>query len=151
MGVRVPEGRSWSLDVPLSWSWEDGSPAISFLRDDGVGALLVSAHGKSEGEVTFFDLMSTASERVPEHVQLEACEVGDFSGLTVTIARPEGHSREWWLRAGPTLLYVTQICSHEDAGVEDAEVDAVLATLRDERLNPTPSSWDERDDDDTTW
>lgn len=145
MGARVPEGRPWSLDVPSSWDWEDGSPAMAFARRDGLGVLQISAHTKHDGDVTFFDVMSTASERCDESVPLDACDVGDFRGLVATVARPEGHFREWWLSAGPTFVYVTYNCSLEHAGAEDEEVDAVLATLRDELRNPTPPSWGDGD------
>jgi hypothetical protein len=55
--------------------------------------------------------------------------MGDFVGFGIAFGTEDGFWRQWYLRHGKQMLFVTYHCSVAGRGVEDAVVEMILTTL----------------------
>lgn len=132
---RFGQGR-WSvvLEDGFRGELEDGTACIA--REDGEGALLVSAVDKSQGPVTHDELAVLARGECPEDASFGDCELGDFRGVHAMYADDGVRWHRWYLGHGSLILLVTYTAPVE---LEGAEADAVMTMLRS--LKARGESW----------
>jgi hypothetical protein len=119
---------TWSLLVPDGWrAWHDDEYA-TLVGPGEIGALQISAAFK-DSEVVDTDLREFAAEHLKAGAKPRPTEAGDFVGFEIAFSDEECLWRQWYLRNGRQMLFVTYNCSLESRGVEDGPVRAALASL----------------------
>jgi hypothetical protein len=119
---------TWSLLVPDGWrAWHDDECA-TLVGPGDVGALQISAAFK-DSEVIDADLREFAAEHLKAGAKPRPTEAGDFVGFDIAFSDEECLWRQWYLRNGRQMLFVTYNCGLESRGVEDGPVRAALASL----------------------
>jgi hypothetical protein len=122
-------GTSWELSLEPFWLAQHHDECESIFRPDGVGALQLSS-ARKEGDVTDDDLVGFASEHVNAGARTMSVNLGDFSGIAIHYNADGSNWRKWFLKHRSVALFVTYNCAEEDGGVEDDQVDNMLATLQ---------------------
>ena len=122
-------GTGWSLALISPWLAGDDGDCVSIAHPDGLGALQISAARKNT-MVTDDDLAEFAADHLDAGAKAIPITLGDFSGLAIPYGVDGTHWRQWFLRHGPVALLVTYNCAEADRGIEDADVDRMLASLR---------------------
>ncbi|MFZ5620277.1 MAG: hypothetical protein ACOY5W_04570 [Pseudomonadota bacterium] len=128
--MRILRTPLWTINLPDEWEEEEDEDeeGISLFHPDGSGTLRISAIERDEEvDDEFLDYM--AAEHLEAGAEPEEVEYGDFDGLELSYGDDDHYWREWYLRAGTVMLYVTYHCPLADEGLEDDTVDAVLETL----------------------
>lgn len=118
----------WSINLPDDWEEDHDDEGVTLFNPEGSGALEISTL-EQDDEVDDGFLEYMAAEHLDAGAEPEAVECGDFVGLELSYADAEHYWREWYLRAGNLMLYVTYHCPLVYEGREDDEVDAILETL----------------------
>ena len=121
--------QAWDLAVPDGWEASHGEDCAALVGPSELGALQISAALK-ESEVLDDDLRDFASEHLNAGATPLECSAGDFTGFEVRFSDGESFWRQWFLRHGRKMLFVTYNCSVAGQGVEDGAVDEILASLR---------------------
>jgi hypothetical protein len=122
-------GTGWSLELASPWQARDDGDCVSIGHPDGLGALQVSAARKST-MVTDDDLADFAADHLDAGAKAIPTTLGDFNGLAIRYGVDGAHWRQWFLWHGPVALLVTYNCAEADRGLEDADVDRMLGSLR---------------------
>ena len=120
----------WSIELSPGWTAEQEEKCASFWRDDGVGALQISAYRHDSGIVPKDDVDDFTKGEFPEETALQTVSCGAFAGVGVSYVVDGQFWLKRWVHQGPLLLYVTY---NSDAGDQEAEMQAVnqmLATLK---------------------
>jgi len=112
------------------WSAEESPECVSFFRDDGVGALQISAYSYDGGTIPNEDLDDFTANEFPDDAKLESATCGALSGLGVDYITNDSFWSKRWLHNGPLLVYVTYTCDAADRAREISDVHAMLATLK---------------------
>jgi hypothetical protein len=119
---------TWSLLVPDGWrAWHDDACA-TLVAEHEIGALQISAASK-DSEVLDRDLREFAAEHLEAGAKARSTEAGDFVGFEIVLGDGERFWRQWYLRNGRQVLFVTYNCGSESRGAEDAAVREILASL----------------------
>ena len=119
---------SWSVLVPEGWrAWHDAECA-TLVADPEIGALQISAAIK-DAVVDASDLRAFAAKHLDAGVYPQPIQVGAFVGFSIGFQVEATAWRQWYLRHGAMALFVTYNCAVHARGVEDAAVDAALASL----------------------
>ena len=128
--MNILETDHWCLLLPPEW-WavnEDG--VVRIVDNDEVGELEVSTLCKDSGAVSQQEIAAMAEEESPEIRQWKAAQLGVFAGVMGEFSEnDEAWIREWYVAAGPVLLYITYICDLENKGMDDPSVEELLNTL----------------------
>jgi hypothetical protein len=122
-------GIGWRLALARQWQARSDGDCVSIARPDGLGALQISAVRKNT-MVTDDDLAKFAADHLDAGARVIPVTLGDFSGLASRYGIDGTHWRQWFLRRGPVALLVTYNCAEADRGIEDADVDRMLGSLR---------------------
>ncbi len=123
------ESSWWSLQLPEGWEWEEDEDCVSFFSDDSVGELEVSAYQKEGAKVDDADLL----EFIPEEIPVASgtpVKIGEFTGFLISYHEDEVYWRQWWLKAGQILVYLTYNTDSADQGTKDAVTDQIVSTLK---------------------
>ena len=119
---------TWSLVVPDGWrAWHDDECA-TLVGGGEIGVLQISAAFK-DAEVSDTDLRGFAAEHLEAGAKPRLIKAGDFVGFEIAFSDQERFWRQWYLRNGRQMLFVTYNCGLESRGVEDGPVGATLASL----------------------
>jgi hypothetical protein len=119
---------TWSLLVPDLWrAWHDDECA-TLVACEEVGALQISVAFK-ESDVLDADLRDFAAEYLEAGAKARPTQAGDFVGFEIAFSDEEIFWRQWYLRNGRQMLFVTYNCGLESRGVEDNSVRGILASL----------------------
>ena len=121
-------GAEWSLTLAPSWQADDDEDCVCIVRP-GVGALQIGAAPK-DTSVTDEDLADFAADHLDAGAGTRPVALGDFSGIAIRQGADGIQWRQWFLRHGPVALFVTYNCAEADRGVEDADIDRMLGSLR---------------------
>ncbi|WP_439106974.1 hypothetical protein [Congregibacter sp.] len=124
--MRVLEAGDWGMLLPDEWQAEQEDDAIVIGDRDGVGCIEISELHKDSGDFGEKDLQ----QLVPDASRWEPVRRGSFEGVRTELIEEGAAIREWYLFAGPLLLYITYSCEAENQGLDDAAVDDILDTLR---------------------
>ena len=127
--MKVLETDHWCLLLPPEWSAEQDDDVVIIIDSDDVGELSMTTLCKQQGEVEGSELLSMAREESPEVADWQHCTVGAFAGVSGCFREDGAYIREWYVAAGRVLIYITYICDEENAAMDDAAVDELLATL----------------------
>jgi len=127
MGTVATE--SWTLELPEEWSAVQEDELVVIEDEDGVSCLEISALVLETGDVGEEDLAEFSRDLVDEGVRPQAMRIGAWSGRLFEHDDGEFHWREWFLRQGAHFVYAGYHCLREHAGMDDAAVAEILATL----------------------
>jgi len=124
--MRVLETGDWSLLLGDEWMAEQEDDSILIGDRDGVGCLEVSELRREQGQFTEADLdgLMEAGHDASE------ISCGNFRGRVTRFTEDGAALRQWCLYTADLLLYITYSCEADNAGLDDAAVDEMLATLR---------------------
>lgn len=126
--MQVLETDWWSLLLPVEWSAEHEDGIVVIGDRDGVGCIEISEWQPEEG-AQGESLQALAQANTLPGASWQPCRLGAFSGLN-SAGTEEGMAiREWYVQSGRLLLYITYSCELDNAGMDDAVVDEILATL----------------------
>jgi hypothetical protein len=120
----------WSIAIAPEWWTEREEDAVVIGDRDEVGSILISTLCKEEGEFQSSEVEQIARDNAEPGCRWRSASFGDFSGLFTSYTEEGSAVREWYLGAGPVLLFVTYCCDLENAGMDDAAVDEILDTLQ---------------------
>lgn len=129
--MRQARSADWTLALAPSWRAREEEDCVCIARLDGLGALQISAARKNT-DVTDDDLAEFAADHLNAGARAPPVTLGDFSGIAIRYGADSVHWRQWFLRHGRIALFVTYNCAEKDRGIEDAEVDRMLGSLRAE-------------------
>ncbi len=127
--MNVLETDHWCLLLPPEWWAENEDDVIRIADNDEVGELEITTLHKETGDVEGAELLAMAREESPVVGDWASASVGAFSGVRGCFREDGAHICEWYVAAGPVLLYITYICDEENAGMDDAAVEEILGTL----------------------
>lgn len=127
--MNVLETDHWCLLLPPEWWAEHEDDVVRIADSDEVGELEITTLCKESGDVEGSELISMAREESPEVPDWASVTVGAFSGVHGHFREDGAHIAEWYVAAGPVLLYITYICDEDNAGMDDAAIEEILATL----------------------
>jgi hypothetical protein len=113
-------GAEWSLTLAPSWQANDDEDGFCIVRPEGLGAL----------QITDEDLTDFAADHLDAGARTRPVTLGNFSGIAIRYGADRIHWRQWFLRHGPVALFVTYNCAEADRGIEDADFDQMLGSLR---------------------
>lgn len=113
-----------------SFEIEEQEDCVALFPPDSDGAMQITAFVADGADVTDAELEEASADGAPEDAPREPVRCGEFRGFHCRFTGEDGAWRVWWLAAGPCHLYVTYNAAEAEAGRHDAEVDAMLATLR---------------------
>lgn len=119
---------TWSLTVPEEWSARNDEPVATLHNIDPIGVLQISAAFK-DTKVLEADLRGFASEHIAAGVKTRPCTAGDFVGFEIAFGDEESFWRQWYLRNGRQMLFVTYNCGADYRGIEDEIVRSSLCSL----------------------
>jgi hypothetical protein len=122
-------GDYWTIGLPDEWIGERDSEGVTLYDPNGSGSLQLSSL-KEDTPITAADLKELAAEHIDAGAKPENVELGDFNGFTLSYGFKGEYWREWYLKCGTVMLFVTYTCDLDDEGKEDDLVDLVLETLR---------------------
>jgi hypothetical protein len=125
----------WSIAIAPEWWTEREEDAVIIGDRDEVGSILITTLRRDEGEFEAAELQQIAKDNAEKECDWTPAEAGDFRGIYTSYAEEGSAVREWYLAAGPVLLFITYCCDLDNAGMDDAAVDDILDTLQ---LKPHP-------------
>ena len=120
----------WSVQVPEEWEIEEDDVCTTITATPHIGALQISSARNDNGPATDEDLLDFAEEHVKAGAKLREAHVGNLSGFYIHYSDDEFYSREWWLRRGNTVVFVTYTTELSLRGQEDVVIDQILTTLK---------------------
>lgn len=126
---------SWTLELPEEWSAEHEDDAVVIEDEDGVSCLEISALVVESGTVDDEDLAEFSRDLLDEGLRPQPVRIGGWSGRLFEHDDGEFHWREWFLRQGAHFVYAGYHCLLENAGMDDAPVAEILATLEPRRAD----------------
>jgi hypothetical protein len=97
----------WSIELQPGWTASEGANCVSFSADPPNGVLQASAAHKPNGSVTLEDLYDYASEPASQAKGFRTVAFGDISGIASERVKNNLCWREWWLKKGSTMVYLT--------------------------------------------
>ena len=121
--------RFWHLKMPLHWSFRNDEECVTFTGDPDLGALQLSVREK-ETTVDNDDLRAFAADRADAKSHLEPIVISSLVGFYAQTVIDETLWREWWLRAGRVMVYITYNVEAAIAEGEGDIIDAMVSTLR---------------------
>jgi hypothetical protein len=119
----------WILDLPDEWQAEEDDGTVVIGDEDGVGALELTALEAEHIERSDAGFQQLAEQLLDISEQGRKVQLGALTGLYFQYVDGDDAVREWLLDAGEVVLLVSYSCDRENAGMDDAMVDEVLATL----------------------
>jgi hypothetical protein len=120
----------WSIEVAPGWFAEREAECVTFWREDGVGALQISAYKYDSGCVPDDDLHDFMKGEFPDDARIQHLSCGEFEGMGVDYVVDGKFWRKRWVRSDPLLIYVTYNSGYSAQAIESAAVDQMLATLK---------------------
>lgn len=125
--MRIVETDCWILALPDEWEADQEEDTVYISDEDNVGEIAITTLQKDGSEpITDVEL-----EQFSEDIEAsgQAINLGQLTGSYFEYADGEDAVREWHLFHESTLLIITYHCLSDDQGMDDAAVDAIIATL----------------------
>jgi hypothetical protein len=119
----------WEVSLPLGWTGKHEEECTTFLSQNDVGALQISAYRKDK-KVTDIDLQEMASEHIEAGAKLKFVQLGSFTGFYFPFGTEDAYWRWWLLRCNQTMVYATYNCAPEERRKDEELVDQIMATLK---------------------
>ncbi|MEP5764997.1 MAG: hypothetical protein ABJ308_10390 [Halieaceae bacterium] len=127
--MNVLETEWWCIGVPPEWWADQDEDSIVIGDRDDVGNIEISTLHKEQGSFEGAEVAAIARDNGEASLDWQAATAGDFSGVCCDYNEDDEAVREWYLAAGPVLLFVTYCCDRENSGLDAAAVDEILQTL----------------------
>ncbi len=127
--MNVLETEWWTLGVPPEWWAEREDDSILIGDRDDVGCIEISTLCKEAGEFDAGEVEGIARDNGEPGWQWQPGAAGPFTGVYCEYLEEGDAVREWYLAAGPVLLFITYSCDEDNQGLDDAAVDDILGTL----------------------
>ena len=121
----------WSVELPDGWAAEPYPDYVQVRLPFTHAEMRITPYRDETGRLSPTEWLHVAEHFTRQHgrpVIPRRC--GDFAGHATQFVAGSVWIRGWALRAGEQGLDVNYRCASADAGRDDAEVDAVLSTLR---------------------
>lgn len=124
------ESEWWTVDLPVNWMASQVNQCTTLRATPPIGVLQISAARNSAGPVQDSDLREFAIERLGPTVRLSRATYKFVLGFAAEHEDQSLFWREWWLRSGQTMLYVTYnvILKHKNS--ELLALEAILHSAR---------------------
>ena len=119
---------SWSLKLLDGWQGKIDGVCVTLSSEENVGVIQISAAIKPT-QVTDNDLYDFAAEPIRDGAKTNNVQFGAFVGFEITFSFDDYFFRMWYLRHERQLLLITYICDLKKHGVEDEDIQKMLATL----------------------
>lgn len=128
---RTNEFRSswWSIKLPPSWSATESAECVTFRSSGDSGVLQISATRKPTGQVTDDDVLEFASDSKHKGRVLKPIAKAHVSGVTTEFEDQKRYWREWWLKGGATLVYVTYNVSLASKDRETEPIEQMIGSI----------------------
>jgi hypothetical protein len=126
--MRVLETQWWRLGLPDEWVAEQDEDSILITDRDDVGTIEISHLVAEEGDNLNIEVLARDNAEQPG-LNWDSCVLGDFDGVETRYREEDASIREWWLKAGSLMLFVTYVCEIENEGLDDSIVDEILDGL----------------------
>jgi hypothetical protein len=110
------------MKLQAGWAAHESPDCVSFSVDPSGGLLQVSAVRKPDGSVTSQDLHDFASGSKGGVKNFQHIELSKISGIASEYVRENRYWREWWLKKGPIVVYLTYNVA---VAAMEAEADAI--------------------------
>lgn len=124
------ESAFWSIELPSGWTVTQEEECTTLQADYLMGKLQLSSARKEKGLVTDEDLREFAQDHIEAGAKLGSAEFGPFSGFYISYSTEDTYWREWWLRSGTVIVYVTYRVELDAKGTENVATGEVLSTLK---------------------
>ena len=119
----------WSVRLPDDWSGHQEERCATLRKTPPLGVLQVSAARKTEGPVTDDELRDFAADQVASGEQLRNVKYNSFSGFSSVYLKNQLFWREWWLRSGCLMIYITYNVVQGRENIEAADLEKILTSL----------------------
>ena len=120
----------WSMEVAAGWLADESAECTTFSREDGVGALQISAYKHDSDMVPMDDVRDFIRGELHDEETLQRLCCGEFIGLGIDYVDDGKFWLKRWLHRGPLLLYVTYNSNAGDCSLEIDDVNRMIATLK---------------------
>ena len=126
--MNIVETDYWCLMLPPEWSAQREDDVVVIADQDGIGELAISTL-ILESESSAVVPRDIACDESPEVATWEAATLGQFTGVAGQLREDATVITEWYVAYRNALLYCTYACDEDDAGLDAAAVEEILATL----------------------
>jgi len=126
--MKTHKTRYWQIKIPDDWQVESDPDCEILYQQDGPGELHISAVHMDQ-DVDDQTLQDMAGDHIQSGADAEDVDLGQFDGLFLDYESKGEYWREWYLRRGPLLLYVSYACELKHEGEEDDVVEMMLESL----------------------
>ena len=123
----------WTIELPEEWHAEQEEDVVVIEDEDCVSCIEISCLVHDEGPVSDEDIEEFSGELSADDIPSRPVRVEDWRGLLFEHDDSEFHWREWFLRLDAHFVYVGYHCLLTHAGMDDAAVNEILATLEPRR------------------
>lgn len=120
----------WTIELEGGWFAEREGECTNIWREDGVGALQISAYRHETEPVPETDLAEFIGNEIPTNIAQQKTKAGEFSGLRVDYIEEGKFWRKLWVTKGSLLVFVTYNCGAEDQTIERTSVEKMLRSLK---------------------
>lgn len=118
----------WQVDLPVGWEAEQEEEVVSLYHPESNGTLTLSATLEQQ-DISDEYMEDLLTEHLDAGAELFDVEFEAFSGVTCCYDDDDEYWCEWYLRAGPVLLFITYNCPLDDEGAEEDVIESILESL----------------------
>lgn len=127
--MNILQTQWWEMDLPDEWRAEEDDDLILISDVDDVGEIAISTLAKEDGVVDEQELAQFSAEVEQAYGKGKTLTIGDWRGVYFQFNEDSDAVREWYLYQDNLLVLITYSCDLENAGMDDAVVDEIVATL----------------------
>jgi hypothetical protein len=107
----------------------ESAECVSLRSSGDSGVLQISATRKPTGHVTDDDVLEFASGSKQKGRVLKPIAKANISGVTTEFVDQNRYWREWWLKGGATLVYVTYNVSLVSKDQETEPIEQMISSI----------------------
>ena len=127
--VNILQTQWWDMALPDEWHAEQEDDLILISDCDDVGEIAITTLTSESGAVDERALRELTADLEAQHGPGKAITLGDWRGMYFSFHEDGDALREWYLYQNRLLLLITYSCDDDNAGMDDAAVDEILATI----------------------
>ena len=121
----------WSIVLPDQWAKEEDEACMTFIPPAKDAALQISAYRNNTANPTNDTLREFAQDQVGERLNLSDVEVGGWTGYSFIPEEDGMFSKQWLLRSGATMLYITYSSRATDLSKDHLNgIESILGSLK---------------------
>ena len=127
--MRIVETDHWCLLLSGEWSAESEDGTVCIRDADDVDEIRISTLLQSADALLVGSTKEFAARESPDVTHWCEIKLGSFLGVMGQFIDQDAAVREWYVKSGKLLLYISHVCHIKDVGLDDAAVDELLETL----------------------